>query len=560
MPTVYPTSPEWRLYSNGPFRPASGARGYQPGMAVTSAGALAVRSPPRSWALALGLAACWVVAAPLTPDLAAQVYRTWLFGHHGFVVWDNAWYGGHHMPGYSLVFPPVASVLGLRLTGLLAATGSAALFELILRRLGAQRVRLACGAFAVCCVGDLLVGRLTYALGVTVGLGAIAALVGGHRRLAIALALACAPTSPVAGVFLALGATVLFLTERRPGALSVAAAALATVGGLALAFPEGGTEPFSTTALLALVALSVGAAAVLAPAHRGLRLGAALYATAATGSFVVASPMGGNVTRLGTAFLVPLLIAAGPRPGRRARVLFLVLLAGGAVWQWSEVLKEASKGVDDPTASRAYYRELTTELRRDGAARGRVEVPFTRNHWESAFLARTVPLARGWERQLDRRLNPVFYADQPLTAARYRAWLLRNSVHFVALPSAPMDPAGAREARLVAAGLPYLKPVWRSADWRLYRVVAPTPLVTGPGELVRMDTTGVRLRVQRPGALVLRVHWSPYWRVAAGAACVTGGHDGWTHVAATRPGVVVLRARLSLRGLLGDPGRCAQRQ
>ncbi|HEV7750030.1 MAG TPA: hypothetical protein VGO71_00720 [Baekduia sp.] len=529
-------------------------------MTVTSSGVLAVRPLPRSWALALALAACWALAAPLTPDLAAQVYRTWLFGHHGFVVWDNAWYGGHHMPGYSLVFPPLASLLGLRLTGLLAATGSAALFELILRRLGAQRVRLACGAFAVCCVGDLLVGRLTYALGVTVGLGAIAALVSGHRRLAVALALACGPTSPVAGVFLALAATVLFLTQRRPGAPAVAAAAVATVGGLALAFPEGGTEPFSPTALLTLVAVCAGATAVLAPARRGLRLGAVLYAAGAIASFVVASPLGGNVTRLGTAFAVPLLIAVGPRPGRRAAVLFAIVLAGGAVWQWSEVLSEARKGVDDPTASRAYYRDLTAQLRLEGAARGRVEVPFTRNHWESAFLARTVPLARGWERQLDRRLNPVFYGRRPLTAARYRTWLRRNGVGFVALPGAPMDPAGAQEARLVAAGLPYLRLVWRSADWRLYRVVAPAPLVTGPGTLIRLDTTGVRLRVRHRGALVLRVHWSPYWRVASGAACVTGGRDGWTHVAAARPGVVVLRARLSLQALLGDHRRCGPRR
>ena len=123
-----------------------------------------------------------------------------------------------------------------------------------------------------------------------------------------------------------------------------------------------------------------------------------------------------------------------------------------------------------------------------------------------------------------------------------------------------MDPAGAQEARLVAAGLPYLRLVWRSSDWRLYRVTAPAPLVTGPGTLIRMDTTGVRLHVHRRGALVLRVHWSPYWRVASGAACITGGRDGWTHIAASRPGVVVLRARLSLEGLLGDPRGCPLRR
>ncbi|MDX6703048.1 MAG: hypothetical protein QOF26_3274 [Baekduia sp.] len=526
-------------------------------MAVIPAGAPAVRPLPRAWLLTLVLAGCWAVAAPRTPDLAAQVYRTWLFGHHGFVVWDNAWYAGHHMPGYSLVFPPLASLLGLRLTGLLAATASTVLFELTLRGLGARRVRLACCAFAVCCIGDLLVGRLTYALGVTVGLGAMAALLHGHRRLAVALALACAPTSPVAGVFLALAATGVFLAQRRRDALVVAVAALTTVCALALAFPEGGTEPFSVSALAALVTLSLGAAAVLAPARRGLRHAALLYAAAAVASFLVATPLGGNVTRLGTGFLAPLLLAAGPRPGRRARALFVLLLAGAVAWQWSEVIGEARKGIDDPTASRSYYAPLIAQLRQEGANRGRVEVPFTRNHWESAFLARRVPLARGWERQLDRRLNPIFYADERLTPAAYRAWLLGNGVRFVALPAAPLDPAGLREARLIAAGLPYLQLVWRSADWRLYRVAAPAPLVSGPGSLLRLDTTGVRLAARRAGALTLRVHWSPYWRVTAGAACVTRGAGGWTHVTASRAGVIVLEARFSVGALLGDAARCS---
>ena len=368
-----------------------------------------VASLPRAWLLTLLLAGSWAIAAPLTPDLAAQAYRTWVFAHHGFVVWDNAWYGGHHMPGYSMVFPPLASVLGLRLTGLLAATGSAFLFELTLRSLGVRRANLACLAFAVCCVGDLLVGRLTYALGVTVGMGAITALVRGHRRAAIGLAMACAATSPVAGIFLALACGVLVMADRRRGALGVGAAATLTVSAMAAGFPEGGSQPFGVVTMLELITLTVGAAMVVAPQRRSLRFGLLCYAVAAAACFVIASPMGGNVTRLGSGFLVPLLIAGGPRRGRIAAGLFAALLAGALCWQWNEALGEAHKGLDDPTASRAYYHVLVPQLRRDGAARGRVEVPLTRDHWETAFLARDVALARGWERQLDRRLNPLFY-------------------------------------------------------------------------------------------------------------------------------------------------------
>ena len=45
----------------------------------------------------------------------------------------------------------------------------------------------------------------------------------------------------------------------------------------------------------------------------------------------------------------------------------------------------------------------------------RVEVAFTHNHWEAAHLATSVPLARGWERQLDEKANPLFYDGRPLT-------------------------------------------------------------------------------------------------------------------------------------------------
>ncbi len=50
------------------------------------------------------MAAVYLVLAPPSADLAAQDYRADL----GLVLWDNGWYGGHHMPGYSVLFPPLA--------------------------------------------------------------------------------------------------------------------------------------------------------------------------------------------------------------------------------------------------------------------------------------------------------------------------------------------------------------------------------------------------------------------------------------------------------------------
>ena len=42
---------------------------------------------------------------------------------------------------------------------------------------------------------------------------------------------------------------------------------------------------------------------------------------------------------------------------------------------------------------------------------GRLEIPATQNHWETAFVAPVVSLARGWERQVDIADNPMFYEE-----------------------------------------------------------------------------------------------------------------------------------------------------
>ena len=58
-----------------------------------------MRRPPPAWAGTLLLALAWLVLGPATPDLAAQVHRVGMFAAHGFSVWDNTWYDGHHALG-----------------------------------------------------------------------------------------------------------------------------------------------------------------------------------------------------------------------------------------------------------------------------------------------------------------------------------------------------------------------------------------------------------------------------------------------------------------------------
>nr|MDT0667102.1 hypothetical protein [Micromonospora sp. DSM 115978] len=58
------------------------------------------------------------------PDTPAQEYRVWLFEHGGAMLWDDQWYGGHTIPGYSVLFPPLGALLGIKLLGTLACVAS----------------------------------------------------------------------------------------------------------------------------------------------------------------------------------------------------------------------------------------------------------------------------------------------------------------------------------------------------------------------------------------------------------------------------------------------------
>ena len=510
------------------------------------------RTPP--WAATAALATLWLVTAPATPDLAAQVHRVDVFHARGFAVWDGAWYAGHHLPDYSVTFPALGALVGVRPAGALAAVASAALFGAL-----AGRARPAARWwFAAACLADLVVGRLTYALGVTVGLAAVLALVRGRPVLGCALAAACSATSPVAGSFLALvGVALAAEGDRpwppRPAPLAVAATALGTAGALTTAFPEGGDQPFPTGAFAVALAVTLAAAAV----GRGwIRRSILLYAAAIITCKVVASPMGSNVMRLGTAFLAPaLLLAAGPPRGARRAALAVTLVAA-ATWQWVDPLTQAARAWGDPSAPRAYASPLLARLRAD-PPRGRVEIPLTRGHWETVSVAAAVPLARGWERQLDRRRDPLFYASR-LDPATYRRWLAANAVAEVALPDAPMDPAGRTEAALVARHPAFLRPVWHDAHWQLFHVRGAAPVASG-GARARLEPDGVAVTTARVGHVRLRVRWTPYWRLVGTQGCVAPSH-GWTVLDAGRPGRYVLTARFSLAGLMRRGPVCAGRQ
>ncbi|WP_091441491.1 hypothetical protein [Micromonospora yangpuensis] len=571
------------------------------------------------------LGAAFLAAPPMGTDLAAQVARAAFVERHGYLPIDLGWYGGVNQFGYSLLTAGLGATLGVPVLGVLAALVGTAAFGWLLARHRAPRPVLGGVLGAVVLVGNLVSGRITFAVGLALGLLALCAISaerpGRLLRLALAALLAATATwaSPVAGLFVGLaGGAILLAGLRRadppparatdahqddadqddahpadadqddahpadvdragmgrPAGQPAGSPGRRLVGGwwsdrplaeslvlclapalalvpMALLFGNGGTQPFSVESMKANVALAVVVLLVLPRRLRVLRIGALLTVLLLVAAYHLPSPIGSNSLRLTMLFAVPLVAAFAvlpPRLGRggaRSPVWLAALLAALVWWQPPVMLDDLGRAGSVETSAR-FYQPLVDELARRQPV-GRIEVVPLRDHWESTYLPPEVPLARGWERQVDSDRNAIFYAGE-LTADRYAEWLRREAVSHVALaPDSPPDRWGRTEAALIKGDLPYLREVWRDPTWRLYAVVDPTPLVAAPGRLLSADQAAVRFTVDTPGEVTVRVRWSRWLSLSGPAGCVAPGDASSVTVRAPTTGEYELSSALRPTG------------
>ena len=211
-------------------------------------------------------------------------------------------------------------------------------------------------------IATLLSGRLTFALGVAVGLAALVALDSERPLLSAPLAAATSFASPVAGFFLLLiGGTLALADERRRGAiLGLAGGGPDRADGVRLPDQRpGAVRPLQPARHPRRHPLRPRRPA----ARRSACCGAAppLYAVATLVVYAVPNAMGGNVVRLSN-------LAAGPvlalgLAGPRRRLLLALCAVPLLYWQWQGAVRDVSRAITDPAAQRSFYTPMIAALR-----------------------------------------------------------------------------------------------------------------------------------------------------------------------------------------------------
>jgi len=494
-----------------------------------------------SAAVAGTIAALLAWLGPPGSDLAAHAYQRTQFIDHGFQLWNNFWYAGRYsFVTYSVLYYPLAALLGIKLLAVATIALAALAFALVLWREWGPASRWSSRTFAVVWAGIVLSAAFPFALGMALALLALWTLQHRSRWRFAALAVLTLAASPVAFLLLVvvLGGVAL---ARRPTLVPVVAISLAALVELVLwrLFPGGGRYPFSLTEASATVLFCLFGICATWRVDRVLFAVFAVYLVACVGVYFVPLSIGENVARLRFAAF-PLVVLIFTLRHWRPRVLAVVTLVLAAAFNVSPLAASYLKGSADATAHAPAWSGAIRFLRTHLGPGYRVEAVDTATHWPAAYLADAhIPLARGWFRQDDFPTNAVLYGKLGRNA--YLRWLHGLGVRYVVVANAAPDYSARAEAAIAAR----LRAVFRSREVTIYAVPHARPIAGGVLALTDMR---IRLRV-RGGTTRIAVRYSPYWHASHG--CISDGRDGMVRLRNLRARDVTIVFDVSASRALG---------
>jgi hypothetical protein len=476
--------------------------------------------------VAILLGGLFLVLRPTAPDLPAQLARASAVSR-GVQLWWAGWYGGINTSPYSLVSAHLMNALGVGAVGVLSTAAICLAGADLVRR--AARPRAGAVAIALAACANLWSGRITFAAGMALVMVSFALLARGRQRSGVIAAFLTGFVSPLAALAQVTALSALLVSQRSGRRLHLVAAiaAGAPVAAVSLLFGQPSYMPFSAdTCALALLAC---AGVLISPVPRQVRALALVSAALALGAVLIHSPIGSNAARLPMLAAGPLVVATS----RRGQPLGAIMASCLVIWPTVSFTSDMAIAAQ-PSSQASFYGPLLAELPPVGTATQRIEVLEPRTHGASYYISTQLPLARGWERQIDAADNRLFYGSR-LDPATYRAWLVSRAVGWVALPAASLDYSARAERDLVLGGLPYLRLQWQDRNWLLYRVTVAAPAATGVLQAVALTDTGVDLWARGAGTGYVRAPYSRLLVVQSTTdpgvfGCVSRSPDGGSRV------------------------------
>ena len=505
-------------------------------------------------------------------DAAAHAYKIDQLRHGlGAIFWDSSWYGG----AYSVIdYGPLYYLCALVVPGIvvvvLAAGSLPLLTHLYLRRTYGVAGYLPALVLTVVLCLYLSNGQDPFLFGLALMMGALALL--AHKRpapaaLAAGLALFCNPlVLVVGGVFLV--ADFIARPElRRPYLVFLAwlAPFLVARGALSLVFTERAAYLDDFDQIARPLAFSLAGAALSWFSQKEQRRHfVTLFLTYAVVCVLALAvrplPLGNNVNRFFMVFAVPLLLAAVPWPAlrrlpaaRRAPLLLglaLVVVAGSSAWQ--QLATPAGHLFFPPSPQAADAAFFAPALHWAGAhvdAQHRVHVVALNKHWEAFYFPRAgYAITRGWYRQEDIIHNALFLPPH-YNGSTYVAWLRSMGVRYVFLPHAPLDFTSKDEPAILAGSSDFTVAA-QLRGWTVYQLRRPGLLfgpasgATGGAKVLALGHRSARLLVPGAGTYILRVSWSPFWRLRAGAGRLSRAGGDWILLHADAAGTYSLQFRV----------------